>query len=74
MTVWRIHGVTETDPVGTATEIRVDPGISNNGWVEIRSGLNVGDLVVTRGNEALQEDMAVRVGTVIDASSNGEVQ
>lgn len=74
VTVWRINGATETDPAGTATEIRVDPGISNDGWVEIRSGLNVGDLVVTRGNEALQEDMAVSVGSVTAASPNGEVQ
>ncbi|QIB64888.1 efflux RND transporter periplasmic adaptor subunit [Kineobactrum salinum] len=42
VTVWRVSGASEAGSTGTATEVRVDPGISNNGWLEIKSGLSAG--------------------------------
>lgn len=75
VTVWRISNFAEANSTGTASEVQVDPGISNNGWVEIRSPrLSIGDLVAIRGNEALRENAAVSVERLIDASPNGEVQ
>lgn len=59
VTVWVV-----TEPavgeVSSAREQQVQTGMSSSGWVEIRSGLEAGDVVITRGNEALQEGQQVR--------------
>ncbi|MFA9462172.1 efflux RND transporter periplasmic adaptor subunit [Thiohalorhabdus methylotrophus] len=57
-TVW----VVEKDGDGhVAREHKVQTGLSFDGRVEIRSGLEAGARVVTRGNEALQEGQRVRL-------------
>lgn len=69
VTVWRVDtsgSDANRTTNGKAKEIKVEPGISNDGWVEV-NGLNAGDLVVTRGNEALQDNMDVNLSKIIDA-------
>ncbi|VUD69349.1 Efflux pump periplasmic linker BepF [Thalassocella blandensis] len=80
VTVWRVNRSTANSESGKAVEIKVTPGISNDGWVEVSTGLETenklgaGDLIITRGNEALQKDMDVNVEKVIDTRPPGEVQ
>ena len=42
-------------------EHRVDTGHGFDGKLEIRSGIQVGDVVVVEGNEALQDGQEVRI-------------
>ncbi|SCY47202.1 efflux RND transporter periplasmic adaptor subunit [Thiohalorhabdus denitrificans] len=56
-TVWVAR---EEDGKLTVRERRVETGLTFDGQVEIRSGLEDGDRVVTRGNESLQEGQEVR--------------
>ena len=58
ITVWVVDTTGDT-PVVREQLIRT--GFEFSGQVEIASGLNVGDLVVVRGNETLQEDQAVSI-------------
>lgn len=56
--------VAESDNWGGETavsEVQVTPGLAFAGWVEITSGLSEGQVVVTRGNEALQEGQSVQL-------------
>jgi membrane fusion protein (multidrug efflux system) len=45
----------------TVREQRVEAGVEFDGFVEIRSGLDAGMIVVTRGNEALQNGQTVQI-------------
>ncbi len=45
----------------TVSERRVETGVEFDGFVEIRSGLDAGMAVVTRGNEALQNGQTVQI-------------
>ncbi len=57
-TVWVVDpGSGET----TVSERRVETGLEFDGFVEIRSGLEAGMQVVTRGNEALRNGQAVSI-------------
>lgn len=58
VTVWT---VADGDGQPVAREHVVKTGLSFDGRVEIRSGLDPGARVVTRGNEALEAGQAVRV-------------
>lgn len=71
VTVWIITEA-EQGEVGSVREQQVTPGISASGWVEIRSGLSAGDVVVTLGNEALQEGQQVRAERITDEASRRE--
>lgn len=68
VTVWVV-----TEPaVGEASSVReqqVETGMSSSGWVEIRSGLEAEDVVITRGNEALQEGQQVLPESIDDHGS-----
>jgi RND family efflux transporter MFP subunit len=58
VTVWTV----ESGEDGTTVrERQVDTGLTFDGRVEIRSGLEAGARVVTRGNEALEPGQSVRV-------------
>lgn len=60
VTVW----VVERDQTGNTAKVRerqVQPGLSFDGQIEITSGLEAGQEVVTRGNEALREDQRVQI-------------
>ncbi len=56
--VWKVNQ-TGDEPV--VEEQVITLGVSSAGKVEIKSGLNAGDLIVTRGNEALQPGQAVNI-------------
>ncbi|PLW81281.1 efflux RND transporter periplasmic adaptor subunit [Kineobactrum sediminis] len=58
VTVWVVDEP-EWGAQSQVREQRVETGMSFSGLVEIRSGLAPGSVVVTRGNEALQEGQAV---------------
>ncbi len=58
ITVWELHS--EGD-AATVTEQRVETGLEFDGLVEVRSGIEAGARVVTRGNEALQNGQTVTV-------------
>ncbi|MFW5824986.1 MAG: efflux RND transporter periplasmic adaptor subunit [Marinobacter sp.] len=60
VTVW-IAEPAEEDERYTVTEKRVETGSGFRDRVEILDGLDAGQQVVTRGNEALEEDMTVRI-------------
>ena len=56
--VWVIDDAGETPAV---REQQVVTGLEFDGYVEIRDGIAVGDVVVTRGNETLQAGQQVRI-------------
>ncbi|MDX1507859.1 MAG: efflux RND transporter periplasmic adaptor subunit [Woeseiaceae bacterium] len=53
--------VDDTQEIPVVRERSVETGLMFDGLVEIRSGIRPGDIVVTRGNEALQEGQQVSV-------------
>lgn len=55
--------------VSSVREQQVETGMTSSGWVEIRSGLEAGDVVITRGNEALQEGQQVLPESIEDHGS-----
>ncbi|MEF8793099.1 efflux RND transporter periplasmic adaptor subunit [Thiohalorhabdus sp.] len=57
VTVWTVANGGEA----TAREQTVETGLSFDGRVEIRSGIEAGARVVTRGNEALEPGQSVRL-------------
>ncbi len=71
VTVWIITEA-EHGEVSSVREQQVNLGISASGWVEVRSGLSAGDVVVTLGNEALQEGQQVQAERIADAAPNAE--
>ncbi len=60
VTVWV---VTQNEQSSTVSEQIVKVGHSFNGQVSILEGLQPGDIVVVRGNEALQQGQKVRIQT-----------
>lgn len=46
---------------GRVTRRTVEPGLTSEGRVEVRSGLQVGDVIVSVGNNALRDGSEVRV-------------
>ena len=56
--VWIVDGSQE---IPVVRERPVETGLMFDGLVEIRTGIRAGDIVVTRGNEALQEGQQVRI-------------
>ena len=58
ITVWVVDDREERPVV---REQAVQTGFEFDGQVEITNGLSEGDLVVTRGNEALQDGQAVSI-------------
>ncbi len=70
VTVWIITEAEEGE-ISSVREQQVTPGLSAAGWVEIRSGLASGDVVVTRGNEGLQEGQEVRAERIRDDREDG---
>lgn len=67
VTVWVIE---ETDGETTVSERQVQTGLAFDGRVEIRSGLDAGERVVVRGNEALQEGQRVRLRGAAGATAS----
>ncbi len=65
VTVWIVERG-ENENQARVTEQQVEPGLSFAGKVEIVSGLEAGEEVVVRGNEALREDQQVHI---IDSES-----
>lgn len=63
-TVWVVETGGEPPRV---RERRVETGLEFEGLVEIRSGIEAGALVVTRGNEALQDGQAVSLRRTLQA-------
>lgn len=57
-TVWVVNQGNEGS---TVSEQRVDTGLEFGGRIEIRSGLDAGQMIVTRGNESLADGQSVRV-------------
>jgi hypothetical protein len=56
----------------TAHEKLLELGMhTSDGWVEVRSGIEVGDQIVTRGVEALAEGTKVQVSPVAPSGSAG---
>jgi RND family efflux transporter MFP subunit len=60
---------TATDDAGKARVVRVELGRAVGGMVEVKGGVEPGQLVVVQGNERLREGQAVRVEQVIAAGS-----
>jgi RND family efflux transporter MFP subunit len=58
VTVWAVDDSGDTS---TVSERQVQPGLSFDGRVEIRQGLEAGTTVVVEGNEALQENQTVEI-------------
>lgn len=58
MTVWTVDG---TGASAIVREHRIETGVEFDGFIEIRSGLEAGAIVVTRGNEALRDGQTVSV-------------
>jgi RND family efflux transporter MFP subunit len=58
VTVWVIEPGSEPP---TVTEKRVTTGHSFDGLITIREGIEAGDVIIVRGNEALQEGQQVRI-------------
>jgi hypothetical protein len=56
--VWVVEGEGETAEV---TERRIETGLAFDGRVQVREGLEAGERVVVRGNEALREGQSVRI-------------
>ena len=56
--VWVVDGSSE---IPVVRERPVETGLMFDGLVEIRSGVRAGDIVVTRGNETLQEGQEVSI-------------
>ncbi|WP_286804509.1 MULTISPECIES: efflux RND transporter periplasmic adaptor subunit [unclassified Marinimicrobium] len=71
VSVWVITEA-EQGQVSGVREQQVTPGISASGWVEIRSGLSSGDVVVTLGNEALQEGQNVVPERIAESHANDQ--
>ncbi|MCG8369140.1 MAG: efflux RND transporter periplasmic adaptor subunit [Proteobacteria bacterium] len=57
-TVWIVD---DTGGEATVRERRIGIGVEYNGLIEVRSGLDAGAAVVTRGNEVLRDGQAVTV-------------
>lgn len=53
--------VDQTGEAPAVREQRVRIGLAFDRYVEIRDGVSVGDIVVTRGNETLQQGQSVRI-------------
>ena len=63
----------DTTGVGKATRKRVKLGFSDNEWLEILTGLQEGELVITVGQEGLRPGTAVRlVGEAAPQTATGE--
>jgi RND family efflux transporter MFP subunit len=58
VTVWVIDPGSEPP---TVTEKRVTTGLGFDGLITIRDGIDEGDIIVIKGNEALQEGQQVRI-------------
>jgi RND family efflux transporter MFP subunit len=58
VTVWVIDPGSEPP---TVTEKRVTTGLGFDGLITIRDGIDEGDVIVVKGNEALQEGQQVRI-------------
>ncbi|UZJ45417.1 efflux RND transporter periplasmic adaptor subunit [Marinimicrobium sp. C6131] len=71
VSVWVVTEA-EQGQVSSVREQQVTPGISASGRVEIRSGLSSGDVVVTLGNEALQEGQDVLPERIVDGAETGK--
>ena len=56
--VWVVDGSAE---IPVVRERAVETGLMFDGLVEIRTGIHAGDIVVTRGNETLQEGQQVSI-------------
>ncbi|MBT8443803.1 MAG: efflux RND transporter periplasmic adaptor subunit, partial [Gammaproteobacteria bacterium] len=56
--VWIVDGSAE---IPVVRERPVETGLMFDGLVEIRTGIHAGDIVVTRGNETLQEGLQVSI-------------
>lgn len=56
--VWIVEGEGDTR---TVSEQRVQTGLRFNGHIAIREGLEAGTVIVTEGNEALQDGQEVRI-------------
>lgn len=72
VTLWLIEaGASEGDEV-KVTEKQVETGLSDNGRVAIPSGVSAGDIVITRGNEALNDGQMVRLERLAEPAADGE--
>lgn len=55
---WRVNDEGD-EPI--VEEQVITLGVSSAGKVEIKSGLNIGDVIVTKGNEALQPNQTIKI-------------
>ena len=62
VTVWVVE---QTGEIPVVREQPVQTGLEFDGFVEIRSGIDATDVVVTRGNETLQDGQAVTIVNTI---------
>lgn len=61
ISVWVVEDFNAEENTATVREQPVETGLSFSGLVEVRSGLDPEQQVVTRGNEALREGQTVRI-------------
>ncbi|WP_250464115.1 efflux RND transporter periplasmic adaptor subunit [Microbulbifer litoralis] len=59
ITVWVVETFSRWDEAATVREQPISTGLSFDGLIEIRSGLEAGQVVITQGNESLQEGQQV---------------
>lgn len=61
VSVWVVNNINSADNTAEVKEQQVETGLAFADQVEIRSGLQPGQQVVTRGNEALREGQKVQI-------------
>jgi RND family efflux transporter MFP subunit len=65
VSIWVINNYNATDKTAEVHEQQVTPGLAFGEQIEIRSGLEAGQQVVTRGNEALRAGQKVLIETFV---------
>ena len=66
VSVWIVEDVNPSDKTAKVREQQVTLGLAFNNLIEIRSGLEVGQQVVVRGNESLQANQTVTLDNLTD--------
>lgn len=61
VSVWVVEKINDEEKTARVTEQQIETGISFAERTQVRDGLSAGQWVVTRGNEALNEDQEVEI-------------
>nr|WP_010131311.1 efflux RND transporter periplasmic adaptor subunit [Microbulbifer agarilyticus] len=72
ITVWIAAPDSQWDKVTAVNEQPVTTGLSFNGMIEIKSGIEAGQQVIVRGNESLQVDQKIVLKRARSASPGAE--